>query len=249
MDTLMRILAPRSIFGFVVRLVFWIALIAVANFSFDRLFNIHGTFRASYDLAHAVIVGGPFISFFMGVTVLQLRLQRRLWGLSRKDGLTELNNRRTFFEMVEKARTPRNCGMLLMLDADRFKTINDTYGHLAGDHCLKSVAYTLLRSVREGDILGRLGGEEFAIYLKNASVETASVIGERLTKPITFETETRDCLSVTLSIGATRAPPEMSIDALIAQADEALYHAKQTGRARYVLWTPGLQTSEMGKTA
>lgn len=249
MSNLMRILAPRGIFGFVVRFAFWVALIAAANVGFAMVFNDHGTAGAGYDLAHAVVVGGPFVSLFLLVTVFQMRVQRRLLDLSRKDGLTELNNRRTFFEMVEKARAHHSTGVLLMLDADRFKTINDTFGHLAGDRCLKSVAYTLLRNVREGDILGRLGGEEFAIYLKNAPLETASVIGERLTKPITFETDTRDGLSVTLSIGATPAPPGASIDTLIAQADSALYHAKQTGRARYVLWTPTTQSEKVVKSA
>lgn len=249
MGNIMRILAPRSIVGFVVRFAFWIALIATANIGFAMLFEEAGNQLAGYHLAHAVVVGGPFIFFFLLVTVYQMRLQSRLWALSRKDGLTDLNNRRTFFEMVEKARAQSGTGVLLMLDADRFKKINDTYGHLAGDLCLKSVAYTLRRNVREGDILGRLGGEEFAIYLKNAPLETASVIGERLTKPISFETEARDCLSVTLSIGATPAPPQASIDTLIAQADSALYHAKQTGRARYVLWTPTTQTEPVARRA
>ncbi|MFO8127852.1 GGDEF domain-containing protein [Yoonia sp.] len=252
MDQLMRLLAPRGWTGFFVRLITLIGFVATANFIFALYFDTfeeHQTHSAVYFLSHAAFVGGPLIAFFLAVSAFQIRLQRRLSRLSRKDGLTGLNNRRSFFDLVRKVRATEYPGVLLMLDADWFKRINDAYGHQAGDHCLKSIAYILRRSLREGDVLGRLGGEEFAIYLNDVTVETARVIGERLTKPITFETETRDCLSVTLSIGAAQVEPDLSIDVLFARADAALYQAKQEGRARYVLWEPAIQQDHAVRSA
>ncbi len=238
MDRLMRLLAPKGAIGFVCRLVALIGFVAVANITFARFFGNSDQYEllpSSFYIVHAAVVGGPLIAFFLAVTVFQVRLQRRLWRLSRKDGLTGLNNRRSFFETVEKVRKVENKGVLLVLDADWFKKINDTHGHDAGDRCLKSIAHTLRRNTRNGDILGRIGGEEFAIYLKGASTAHAQIIGERLTKPISFATETTAHLSVTLSVGAAHAIPDISIDHLFIDADAALYQAKQAGRATYVL--------------
>ena len=248
MDRLMHVLAPRGWAGFLLRLVGLIGLVATANVIFALYFNSddgHGVHSPLYFITHAAIVGGPLIAFFLAVSSFQIRLQRKLSRLSRMDGLTGLNNRRSFFDLVGKERA----GVLLMLDADHFKRINDTYGHQVGDRCLQSIAGTLRRSVRDYDVLGRIGGEEFAIYLRDASVETADVIGERLTKPIAFEAGTSDCLSVTLSIGAAQAEPGLCIDTLFARADAALYRAKQTGRARYVLWEPAPAADHVAQTA
>lgn len=248
----MRLLAPKGWIGFAVRLFVLVGFVAAANITFARVFDDpdhHNQHSPVYYIAHAAFVGGPLIAFFLAVCVYQLRLQRKLWRLSRKDGLTGLNNRRTFFDLVEKARKVERAGVLLMLDADWFKKINDTYGHQAGDRCLKSIAYTLRRNLRQGDILGRVGGEEFAIYLRGAAISQARVIGERLTKPICFDTETTQHLTITLSIGAVVASPTISIDALFANADAALYDAKQAGRATYVLWNPKEETDDIAKTA
>ena len=243
MDQLMRALAPKDWIGFLTRLAFLIVVVAAANITFAHFidgFDRQKMWPLSFHFLHATFVGGPFIAFFLAVLVYQIRLQRRLWRLSRKDGLTGLNNRRTFFDMMVKAQTGGGNGILLMLDADWFKRINDSYGHQAGDRCLQSIAHTLRRTIREGDILGRLGGEEFAIFLSNATIGHAQVIGERLTKPISFDTETRQGLSVRLSIGAVQCSPDETLDDVFARADLALYHAKQNGRAQLVFWNPTL---------
>lgn len=249
MDQLMRFLAPRSALGFVTRLLWWLGCIALANAGFAMLASDHESHPLGYYVAHALIVGGPMIMFFLIVTTFQMRLQRRLWNLSRKDGLTDLFNRTTFFERMVEIRARESQGVLLMLDADHFKSINDTYGHQAGDRCLQAIAHTLGRSIRQEDVLGRLGGEEFAIYLKKSGAETARVIGERLTKPISFTTDTEKTLSITMSIGGVVLHPDISIDTLFARADAALYLAKKNGRARFVLWTPALQEETVRKSA
>lgn len=252
MDRFMHLLAPKGWIGFAIRLVLLVALVAVANILFSRFFDSvdnHELHHPSFYIKHATVVGGPFIAFFLAVSVFQVRLQQRLSKLSRKDGLTGLNNRRTFFDLVERVRADEAKGVLLILDADHFKQINDTYGHLAGDCCLKSIAHTLNRNLRKNDVLSRIGGEEFALYLTGASVETARVIGERFAKPICFNAQTTKNLSVTLSIGAAQSQPGVSTDELCARADAALYRAKANGRAQYQEWEAGNETVRMTGTA
>ncbi|KQI71690.1 hypothetical protein AN191_11945 [Loktanella sp. 5RATIMAR09] len=241
MNQVMLLLAPQSTLGFIVRLAVWLGFVTLANIAFATFFGGGAYYSLSFYLAHSVVVGGPVITFFFIITMFQLRLQRRLWRLSRVDGLTGLNNRNTFFDLAVQARTRENTGVLMMLDADRFKSINDTYGHQAGDICLQAIAAKLRENIRKDDVLGRLGGEEFAIYLLNAAPETAQSIGARLTQPIKFVTEAHGELTVTLSIGAVMTQPTIPIDTLLARADAALYYAKQNGRALFVNWTPSLQ--------
>ena len=239
LDWLMRAFAPRGTFGFVVRLALLIGVVALANFAFSRAFSGYD-YPPTYFFAHAIFVGGPLIAFFLAVTVFQVRLQRKLWRLSRKDPLTDLNNRRSFFDIVQKIRATDGRGILLLLDADHFKNVNDTYGHLTGDRCLESIAYTIKRGVRKEDVVGRIGGEEFAVYLRATTKGQAEVIGERLTLPITFRSNDDAPLSVTLSIGAVVAKPGEGIDDIFGRADRALYDAKLEGRARIIFALPGM---------
>jgi diguanylate cyclase (GGDEF)-like protein len=238
-NRLMNLLAPKGVLGFFTRFLLFLSLVAAANFAFDFVTGHHvHSFR--YYFAHGLIVSGPFIAFFLAVTVFQIRLQRKLSRLSRKDPLTGLNNRRSFFEIVERMRVIDGRGVLLLIDADHFKAINDTYGHGAGDRCLKSIAHSIKRDVRRGDVVGRIGGEEFAVYLRATTRGHAKVIGERLTRPITFHGEDGFPLSVTLSVGAAIGIPGERLQDIFARADQALYRAKQEGRAQVVFAMPGL---------
>ena len=97
MDNLMRWLAPKGVMGFFLRLVVLISLVAALNVAFGLIYDEHGLHEPFYYVTHATFVGGPLIAFFLTVTTFQIKLQRKLWCLSRKDGLTDLNNRRTFF--------------------------------------------------------------------------------------------------------------------------------------------------------
>ncbi|SFR60007.1 diguanylate cyclase (GGDEF) domain-containing protein [Yoonia tamlensis] len=216
-----------------------VSLVTIVNFIFMRIYGLSHLVTPVYYFLHAIFVGGPFVLFGLLVIVFQIRLQRRLSFLSRKDGLTGLDNRRTFFEHADIRRKKCKGGVLLLVDADYFKRINDTYGHQAGDICLKRIAKTLKHNVRHDDIIGRVGGEEFAIFLQNVSLEQACMVGERLTKPITFRPSTtsvsRD-LRVTLSVGATVNDVNQPLDTLFARADQALYKAKEGGRAQLVVW-------------
>lgn len=155
------------------------------------------------------------------------------------DDLTGLYNRRYFFEQAERefrrAQRSRQPLSALILDVDYFKQVNDQYGHLVGDAVLRTVAQRLKKGLRETDLLGRYGGEEFSILLPEADIKSAVEVAERLQasvagKPI--ETEAGS-LSVQISIGvATLDERTRSLQALIKYADQAMYRAKGGGRNR-----------------
>lgn len=232
----MQILEPHSGWGICGRVVMFTAFVSGANVLFAVVIGPYmPEDRILYQVVNGAVVGAPFIWFFFVVMLFQVRLQRRLSRLSRKDGLTGLNNRRTFLDLAAKRNKQFQTGILLLLDADHFKRINDTYGHQAGDNCLQSIAYMLQRNLRDEDVIGRIGGEEFAILLANASVDQAHIIAERLTRPIPFKAgPDNQHLTVTLSVGAVVTSPDRALDTLFAQADQALYRAKSEGRARVI---------------
>lgn len=167
-------------------------------------------------------------------------LHEKLTRLSYTDGLTGLANRRRFMDVLgaELARQARSghelC--LLLIDADHFKDINDRHGHHAGDAVLRELANILMASVRmPTDLPARLGGEEFAVILPDTRLDEARRVAERLREQVaTHVFEDRDQrLRVTVSIGLVVAR-DVGLEALLQQADQALYRAKEAGRNRVV---------------
>ncbi len=156
------------------------------------------------------------------------------------DYLTGISNRRYFMERgeVELARAQRygNVLSLFMLDIDRFKVINDMHGHHVGDLVLQQLGAILRGELRNIDLVGRLGGEEFAVLLPETDPEQAFVLAERLRNAIASTEVVRETglpLRFTVSIGvATLGQKAINLDTLLAQADLALYEAKATGRNR-----------------
>jgi two-component system cell cycle response regulator len=167
----------------------------------------------------------------------QLRLRAefdRSLELAVTDGLTGLRNRRYVFRHLESLlRAGTACGVL-MIDVDRFKPLNDYYGHAAGDAALREVAARLREHVRASDIVARYGGEEFLVVMSGAGAEETAVIAERLRaaiadRPIDLG---QAKLPVTVSIGSALAANMTDAEALIAAADVAMYRAKALGRNR-----------------
>jgi diguanylate cyclase (GGDEF)-like protein len=161
--------------------------------------------------------------------------------LATTDGLTALFNRRHFEELAraEWARFQRYGRplSLLLLDIDNFKSINDRFGHDAGDLVLKAVAFICKTTKRQIDVAARIGGEEFVLLLPETDEADAETAAERLRKAIQAHTRTLpgENLEVTVSIGVAGASQAMSgFEALLKRADEALYEAKRTGRDRVV---------------
>lgn len=180
-------------------------------------------------------------------------LEERLQHLAYHDGLTDLPNRLLFGQRLDEAvaRAGNRVEIaVLFLDLDRFKLINDTFGHEAGDRLLVAVASRLRACVRPGDVVARMGGDEFTILLLNVSCEADVVrIAERIISEITEPIELpgdREMI-VSTSIGIVRPGPEHRTGAdLLRDADNALYRAKERGRNQYVLFdaTMGAETKE-----
>lgn len=167
--------------------------------------------------------------------------QERLRIEATHDGLTGLWNRRALVEALERetarSRRDRRPVSVLLGDLDRFKTINDTFGHGGGDAVLRSVARQLVASVRPYDAVGRYGGEELAVVLPDADLVTARLVSERIRQRVAAELVPFDgrTIGVTISVGtATCAAGCCTGDELINRADEALYIAKRQGRDRTV---------------
>ncbi|MCJ7435705.1 MAG: diguanylate cyclase [Anaerolineales bacterium] len=166
------------------------------------------------------------------------RLNTGLEQLAMTDYLTSLYNRRYFMqrgmEEFKRASRSKQPLSLLMLDVDEFKKINDSYGHEAGDRALQQVAVALKSSLREIDILGRMGGEEFAVLLPNTSLGEAVLLAERVRRTMantSFVTLGASLtITITVSIGVTAVVNKMfGIDDLLRNADAAMYQAKHNG--------------------
>ena len=148
----------------------------------------------------------------------------RLDVLAHTDSLTGLANRRAWEEQLPDllGQAGAEPFTVCVLDLDHFKAYNDAYGHAAGDSLLAETAEVWRQAIRPGDLLVRIGGEEFALALPNCDIVTARVILERLRSIVPD--------GQTCSAGLTHAKPREHGDALLARADAALYKAKRTGR-------------------
>ena len=179
----------------------------------------------------------------LATTKLLEKANEKLRQQSLQDGLTGVANRRRFDEKLseewERGRRDQRPISLLMIDIDQFKLYNDEYGHLAGDDCLKEVAYLLSKRLkRPADLLSRYGGEEFAVLLPETGLNGARDVAEELRTEVEqagiFHAKLAYHEVVTISLGVSAITPELNNTAndLLKQADEALYQAKSNGRNR-----------------
>lgn len=172
------------------------------------------------------------------------------------DPLTELYNRRYVFGIIEnELKRYRRYGerfSLILIDADYFKRINDELGHCAGDAALCHIAASCVRSVREADIVGRFGGEEFIIVLPRTDATEAAVVAERIRESVqqsSFNWQNRG-VGITLSLGVAEAGPNAaSFDELLKAADRALYAAKHGGRNQVAIADNATPVAEGSKAA
>jgi len=174
-------------------------------------------------------------------------LLEQLYNMALYDTLTGIYNRGAIIERANKELSlmkrriingePPKCLGVIMLDIDHFKKINDTYGHQAGDQVLCELTDRIKQSLREYDVYGRYGGEEFVILLPETDQENAVAVAERLRKLIDEEDFTIEntSLNITVSLGVTCCyDPHESLDKLLIKADEAMYEAKESGKNRVV---------------
>ena len=180
----------------------------------------------------------------------QARADReKLERLATFDSLTGLYNRRAILgklnELINLAIRYKEDFSLIMLDIDHFKMVNDRYGHLTGDEVLEEIAVLIRRNIRDTDIVGRYGGEEFIIILPKTNLSSAWVVAERL-RNIIEKAEMKDpagnAFTITVSQGLVGWERDEDAASLISRADEALYKAKEKGRNRVqILLGPSLR--------
>jgi diguanylate cyclase (GGDEF)-like protein len=174
-----------------------------------------------------------FIALFVGET------NRRLHDETRIDVLTGLRNRRALEEeatrLVQQANLNKTSLALLMMDLDRFKTLNDTWGHAVGDRALRMLGTVLIAETGSNDVTARMGGEEFAVLLPGRDIDSAAQLAERLRESIAAmrlkDGDKRASLTVSIGVSVLRAD-EACWDEMLARADDALYCAKREGRDR-----------------
>ena len=199
----------------------------------------------AYDVGGSDYIRKPFFPKELFARIKkELRLEEvisELKYLSVIDPLTKLYNRRFFIdssktvlELAKRERTPLS---LMMIDIDKFKNVNDTYGHQVGDEVLKLLAKIMKSRQRKSDMSCRYGGEEFIVLLPNTSIEEAESVAEELRESVEqshFELSMKESVKFTISIGLStvQLENEGSIEKVLKRADDALYEAKESGRNR-----------------
>lgn len=177
----------------------------------------------------------------------QQELIEQLERMALTDALTGMPNRRAFFEALEReaalVKRHRHASSIAILDVDRFKMINDQYGHRAGDRVLQFLSLLMTETFRRADIVGRIGGEEFGIVFPGSTPEQAAQVVERALQNVVkmpVEISDDETISVAFSAGVVELDPGYTTNEAMRRADEAMYVAKAQGRGRVVIWRPDL---------
>lgn len=160
------------------------------------------------------------------------------------DGLTSLANREHFIKLFDERRMKSPNNILMIIDADHFKNINDSYGHLIGDKALILLSSVFKRILRKNDLVGRIGGEEFGVLLPDTCEAEGEIIGEMIRHEIEstlFEPQEGLPHRITVSIGLTDVSQHEERAFPMRNADSALFEAKRRGRNQCVLYTPGMR--------
>ncbi len=193
----------------------------------------------------AILLGIGISLLLVWMIARAMRTSRRMRALALTDELTRLPNRRHVFEIADRASGAAHetsapwC--VLALDIDHFKSINDRFGHDAGDKVLVCVAKACGAAVREHDVVGRIGGEEFLVVLPRTRLAEACEVGERIRQAVEAlaHNDIQPGLRVTISIGAAQSQPgDKGVGSLAKRADDCLYAAKTSGRNRVVSAIP-----------
>jgi diguanylate cyclase (GGDEF)-like protein len=223
------------------RLALWLSVLAIAGM-FPQLMMLLGDFQSADSIYNsrtpsAVLQSLSWITSavmsYVGIaTIIQGRIAARLQQAADYDSLTHLNNRRVLMRHGQ-SMIGRLGSVVLLIDVDHFKKVNDTHGHLVGDAVLAHVASVIKHSVRDEDsVVGRYGGEEFCIMLADVAAHKGSIIAERvcgavLANPYRFEGIT---INLSVSIGLASLMKDQCLQSWLKTADDCLYLAKQAGR-------------------
>lgn len=179
----------------------------------------------------------PLVSFWGFSQAHRIELLNiELATLLNHDPLTNVHSRSYFFEAAARGQESE-AAVILMVDADHFKNINDTYGHQIGDKALQHISDLISLQCRRTDVVARLGGEEFGIYMPHTEISTGRLVAERIRIEISSSPLVVDGseISMSTSIGIAQKEPGESIEDVLKRADMALYQAKAEGRNRVKL--------------
>lgn len=186
----------------------------------------------------AIVLGGLLTLVLIWFSMRQVANSRRFKQLAYTDSLTGLANRRQIERALKRAMESANETQkplsILMYDIDHFKVINDRHGHSVGDVVLTNLSNFSQELLRDNDVLGRTGGEEFLAILPNANIDQAIQVAKRLQREVDLKqyTDIESDLNATISVGVTEFKPGENMDQLLHRVDEALYQAKEHGRNR-----------------
>jgi diguanylate cyclase len=216
----------------------------LAAFAFDSYSFASGVWRWGGNPLNNLIIPlllAPPLLFFLLGKLRELSIAHdELLNVASTDALTSCLNRRAFTALVEgylervEQQQERAAGALLVLDVDHFKAVNDNFGHDLGDQALKLIADTIKAAVREIDLVGRLGGEEFAVFLPSLDPVRTALIADRIRAAVRsadFAPRGR-AHQLSVSVGGTTFERRASFADLYRMADERLYAAKNAGRDR-----------------
>jgi diguanylate cyclase (GGDEF)-like protein len=181
---------------------------------------------------------GPLMSWERTEHALRAK-HRKLRFLADMDVLTRVPNRRRFHELAAASVAAGRPGaaVVMMLDIDHFKHINDLHGHASGDEALRQVAHCVRKTLREQDVAGRLGGDEFSLVLPDTEANDAINLAARITALLSERQAESSQTRVSLSFGIVQMNPNETMDEALRRADQALYEAKRQGRSRAVVAT------------
>ncbi|MEO6015602.1 MAG: GGDEF domain-containing protein [Devosia sp.] len=215
----------------------------VDSFNFAALDDAARLRAILTDIFVPMLLAVPLLLFFTGKLRELAIAHQRLTVYASTDGLTQVMNRAAFSTLVEaylgdvRNHEERAKGALLIIDADNFKSVNDRFGHDRGDEALIAIARAIKSMLRAPDLVGRLGGEEFGVFLPGASPDQAELVAERIRKNVASAefapAGTPHKLSV--SVGGAIFASAVPFAELFRFADQQLYAAKQSGRNRVAM--------------
>jgi diguanylate cyclase (GGDEF)-like protein len=175
-------------------------------------------------------------SQLVGASIGNIKLFEKIQRQATTDGLTGLVNHRTFYEILEKElwRSRRYGGRisLIMIDVDNLKSINDAFGHRAGDKAIREISRRIKECIRQIDTAARYGGDEFAVILINTSLEDAVIVAQRMVDAVANSQTTwqKEQIPLSISVGLGQYDPETTPEDITSRSDQALYMAKQAGK-------------------